>query len=624
MYREGGRYRVFSRRAAMLGAGKLVLASALAGRLYYLQVLESDRYVTLAEENRINLRLIQPSRGSIVDRHGTPMARNRENYRVVVIPEQTLDIRETLDRISLIVPVGATEIRRVLHEMKRKRSFVPVTVRENLSWEEVARLEVNAPDLPGVLIDVGQSRDYPLGAAAAHVIGYVAAVTEKELTEDPLLQLPDFRIGKSGIEKIYDLALRGKAGSSQMEVNSVGRVVRELSREEGKAGHQVALTLDSGVQEFANKRLKGLSGAVVAMNVYTGEVLLMVSTPGFDPNEFVTGLSEKNWQKLLSNRRAPLTNKCIAGQYAPGSTYKMIVAIAALEAGLVTPEQKVFCKGHIELGGDRFHCWKREGHGHVGLHEAIQKSCDIYFYELSRRCGINRISEMARRFGLGQALIGDLAGEQRGLVPDPDWKRATFGAAWQGGETLITGIGQGYVLATPLQLAVMMSRMVNGGDEVLPHLTREAVLPEGVDVRPKENFKSLGIRQATLAHIRRAMAAVTNVPGGTAYGARIRSAKVAMGGKTGTSQVRRISERERKEGVRKNKNRPWKERDHALFVGFAPVNAPKYAISVIVEHGGSGSSAAAPIARDILREIQRRDVSKAARAKETPESRGTS
>ncbi|PCJ58902.1 MAG: penicillin-binding protein 2 [Rhodospirillaceae bacterium] len=620
MYREGGRYRVFSRRAAMLAGGKLVLASALVGRLYYLQVIESDRYVTLAEENRINLRLIQPSRGSIVDRHGTPMARNRENYRVVVIPEQTLDIRAVLDRIGLIVPIGATEIRRVLHEMKRKRSFVPVTVRENLSWEEVARLEVNAPDLPGVLIDVGQSRYYPLGAAAAHVIGYVAAVTEKELTEDPLLQLPDFRIGKSGIEKNYDLALRGKAGSSQMEVNSVGRVVRELSREEGKSGYQVALTLDSGVQAFAGKRFGELSGAAVAMNVYTGEVLLMVSTPGFDPNEFVTGLSEKNWQKLLSNRRAPLTNKCIAGQYAPGSTYKMIVATAALEAGLVTPEKKVFCKGYIELGGDRFHCWKRKGHGHVGLHEAIQKSCDVYFYEIARRCGINRISEMARRFGLGQTLIEDLAGEQRGLVPDPDWKRATFGAAWQGGETLITGIGQGYVLATPLQLAVMISRMVNGGDEVFPHLTKEAVLPEGIGVRPKENFKSLGIRQATLAHIRSAMAAVINVPGGTAYGARIRSAKMAMGGKTGTSQVRRISERERKEGVRKNKNRPWRERDHALFVGFAPVNAPKYAVSVIVEHGGSGSSAAAPIARDILREIQRRDVPKAARAKGTPES----
>jgi len=624
MYREGGRYRVFSRRAAMLAGGKLVLASALVGRLYYLQVLESDRYVTLAEENRINLRLIQPSRGSIVDRHGTPMARNRENYRVVVIPEQTLDIRAVLDQIGLIVPIGATEIRRVLHEMKRKRSFVPVTIRENLSWEEVARLEVNAPDLPGVLIDVGQSRYYPLGAAAAHVIGYVAAVTEKELTEDPLLQLPDFRIGKSGIEKNYDLALRGKAGSSQMEVNSVGRVVRELSREEGKSGYQVALTLDSGVQAFAGKRLEGLSGAAVAMNVYTGEVLLMVSTPGFDPNEFVTGLSEKKWQKLLSNRRAPLTNKCIAGQYAPGSTYKMIVATAALEAGLVTPDKKVFCKGYIELGGDRFHCWKRKGHGHVGLHEAIQKSCDVYFYEISRRCGINRISEMARRFGLGQALIGDLAGEKRGLVPDPDWKRATFGAAWQGGETLITGIGQGYVLATPLQLAVMISRMVNGGDEVFPHLTKEAVLPEGIGERPKEKFKSLGIRQATLAHIRSAMAAVTNVPGGTAYGARIRGAEMAMGGKTGTSQVRRISTRERKEGVRKNKNRPWRERDHALFVGFAPVNAPKYAVSVIVEHGGSGSSAAAPIARDILLEIQRRDVPKAARAKGTPESWVTS
>lgn len=613
MYREGDRYRVFSRRAAILAGGKMALVSALVGRLYYLQVLESDRYVTLAEENRINLRLIQPSRGPIVDRNGTAIARNRKNYRVVMVPEQTLDIEETLDRLGAILPIGAAERRRILHEMKRKRGFVPVMVRENLDWEEVSRVEVNTPDLPGVLIDVGQSRHYPLGAAAAHVIGYVAAVTEKELTDDPLLQLPDFRIGKSGIEKIYDLALRGKAGSSQMEVNAVGRVVRELSREEGKPGHRVALTLDSDLQKFASKRFERKSGGCVAMDVHTGEVLLMISTPAFDPNAFVTGLSEESWKNLLSDRRAPLTNKCIAGQYAPGSTYKMMVAAAGLEAGLVSQQKKVFCKGYVELGGDRFHCWKREGHGRVGLHEAIQQSCDVYFYELSRRCGIERMAEMSRRFGLGQSLIPDLAGEQIGLVPDPDWKMATFGAPWQGGETLVTGIGQGYALATPLQLAVMTSRLVNGGYEVFPHLTQELVQPESVADRPPATFKPLGIRQSTLLRIRQAMIAVTSEPKGTAFGARIRDKAMAMGGKTGTSQVMRISDRERKEGVLKNRDRPWQERDHALFVGFAPLSAPKYAISVIVEHGGSGSAAAAPIARDLLLAIQRRQPSKAAR-----------
>lgn len=608
MYREGDRYRVFSRRAAILAGGKMALATVLVGRLYYLQVLESDRYVTLAEENRINLRLIQPPRGQIVDRHGTPLARNRENYRVVVIPEQAHDIEAILDQLGLIFPIGDAERRRIFHEMKRKRSFVPVTVRENLNWEDVSRIEINTPDLPGVLIDVGQSRDYPLGMAAAHVVGYVAAVTEKDLTDDPLLQLPDFRIGKNGIEKIYDLALRGKAGSSQMEVNAVGRVVRELSREEGESGHQVALTLDSDIQKFASKRFEGKSGGSVAMNVHTGEVLLMVSTPGFDPNEFVTGLSEESWKNLLADHRAPLTNKCIAGQYAPGSTYKMIVATAALEAGLVTHEQKIFCKGYIELGGDRFHCWERQGHGHVTLRQAIQQSCDVYFYELSRRCGIDRIAEMARRFGLGQALIEDLAGERAGLVPDPAWKMKTLGTAWQGGETLVTGIGQGYALATPLQLAVMTARLVNGGYEVFPHLTQAAFLPEGTAPRPKEGFKPLGVRQTTLAYIRGAMSAVTNEPGGTAYGARIRNAPMAMGGKTGTSQVMRISAKERKDGVLKNKDRPWKQRDHALFVGFAPVEAPKYAVSVIVEHGGSGSAAAAPIARDILLRLQRQEA----------------
>lgn len=608
MYREGDRYRMFSRRAAILAGGKLTLATALIGRMYYLQVLESDRYTTLAEENRINLRLIQPHRGPIVDRFGVPLAENRKNYRVVVIPERTVDIEATLDRLSLILPIGAGERRRIFHEVKRKRGFVPVTVRENLSWEEVSRVEVNTPDLPGVRIDVGQSRYYPLADSAAHTVGYVAVVTEDELTEDPLLQLPDFRVGKNGVEKIYDLALRGKAGNSQMEVNAVGRVVRELSREEGKPGHQVALTLDSKLQKFASKRFAHKSGSAVAMNVHNGELLMMLSTPGFNPNEFVTGLSEETWKHLLSDRRAPLTNKSIAGQYAPGSTYKMIVAIAALEAGLITPEHQVFCEGYVELGRDRFHCWKEKGHGRVGLFEAIQRSCDVYFYDLARRCGIDRIAKMARRFGLGKALIEDLPGERPGLVPDPDWKMANLGSPWQGGETLVTGIGQGYVLTTPLQLAVMTARLVNGGYGVLPHLTKEVVQPQGIQTRPDIAFESLGIRQTTLSFIREAMIAVTNAPGGTAYGSRIRNAHMAMGGKTGTSQVMRITQREREEGMhKKNRERPWQERDHALFVGFAPVSAPKYAVSVIVEHGGSGSSAAAPIARDILLEIQRRD-----------------
>ncbi|MEW5704233.1 MAG: penicillin-binding protein 2 [Pseudomonadota bacterium] len=607
MYREGDRYRVFSRRTVLLAGGKLVLATILVGRMYYLQVLESSRYKTLADENRISLRLIQPPRGSIVDRFGNPLAENRKNYRVVVIPEQTVDIEATLGRLDRILPIGTAERRRVFHEMRRQRGFIPVVVRENLNWDEVSRVEVNMPDLPGVLITVGQSRYYPLGASAAHVIGYVAAVAEGERTEDPLLQLPDFRIGKSGIEKIYDLDLRGKAGNSRVEVNAFGRVVRELSLEEGKSGHQVTLTLDSYLQDFTNKQFDHQSGAAVAMDIHSGEVLLMSSTPGFDPNEFVVGLSEESWNRLLGDRQAPLTNKCIAGQYAPGSTYKMIVAIAALEAGLVMPEQRVFCQGHIDLGRYRFHCWKPKGHGHVGLVEAIQQSCDVYFYELARRCGIDRISEMARRFGFGKVLIKDLPGERAGLVPDPEWKRAAFGTPWQGGETLITGIGQGYVLATPLQLAVMMARLVNGGYEVFPHVTKAIASARGSAARLATALSSLGIGQNTLSLVREGMVAVTNEPGGTAYGSRISNKAMAMGGKTGTSQVMRITKRERDEGIPKNADRPWHERDHALFVGFAPIAAPRYAVAVLVEHGGSGSAVAAPIARDILLAIQQRN-----------------
>ena len=608
MHQEGDRYKLFSRRSAMLAGGKLVLVSALVGRMYYLQVVESERYATLADENRINLRLLPPPRGRIVDRFGRPLAVNRQNYRVILVSEDTRgNVEATLLALGAIVPIGEKERRRILREVKRKRNFVPVTVRENLTWEEVARIEVNAPDLPGIMIDVGQTRHYPFGQEVAPVLGYVGAVSEDEITGDPLLQLPGFRIGKAGVERTYDLALRGTGGSSQVEVNALGRVIQELERQEGQPGTEIVLTIDLDLQRMVSRRLQGKSAAAVVLDVHTGDVLAMASTPGFDPNAFNKGLSTGEWKALSSNPRAPLINKAVGGQYAPGSTFKMIVALAGLEKGAITAGSRIFCKGFFELGDAKFHCWKRGGHGWLDLTQGITQSCDVYFYEVARRTGIDRIAAMARRLGLGTTLGLDLPGERAGLVPTRDWKLATIGAPWQKGETVLSGIGQGFLLATPLQLAVMMARIVNGGFAVTPHLTRDLVTAEGSTPRPAHAHDSLGLPPQHLKALRRAMNRVVNHATGTANNARIEEAGLEMGGKSGTVQVRRITRIEREQGVRKNEELPWEKRDHALFVAFAPVPEPRYAVAVVVEHGGGGSKVAGPIARDILIHAQRRD-----------------
>jgi len=615
MIRDQDRYKLFTRRAILLGGGKLALFSTLAARMYYLQVVESERYHTLAEDNRINLRLLAPPRGRILDRHGVEIAANQQNYRLIIVTELIPDIAATLDRIDRIVSLGDHDRRRVMREMRRKRGFVPVTVRENLDWEEVARIEVNAHNLPGVHIEAGQTRFYPYNESAAHLIGYVGAVSAREQTGDPLLELPSFRIGKNGIERAHEERLRGRAGYSEVEVNALGRVIRELSRREGQPGDEVRLSVDMELQNLAHKRLEGKSGAVVVMDIHSGETLVLASTPGFDPNAFNKGISRDYWQELMANERAPLTNKAITGQYAPGSTFKPIVAMAALEAGIITPEHSTFCNGHVQLGNVRFHCWKRRGHGRLDLEGALQQSCDIFFYDISKRVGVDRISAMARKFGLGNKLGIELPGEKPGVMPTKNWKLARIGKPWKLGETLVTSIGQGFVLTTPLQLAVMTARIANGGHAVIPklsYLPSDEAGPIPSDDVGGENgalpsFAPIAVSATALDAIRRGMYAVSNSPRGTAYRTRIREKDMEIAGKTGTSQVRRITLAERDRGVRKNKDLPWRERDHALFIAYAPAHAPKYAITVIVEHGGGGSKAAAPIAHDVMLATLKRD-----------------
>jgi penicillin-binding protein 2 len=604
MRRDADRQKLFARRAVMLAGGKALLLSALAGRMYYLQVIEAPRYATLADENRINLRLLPPPRGRILDRHGRLLAGNERTYRVTIVAEQARSVEATLDALGLLVDISPADRERILREVRRKRSFVPVTILENLDWEAVARIEVNAPALPGVAIDEGQNRHYPYGEDFAHVLGYVAAVSESDLTGEPLLQLPGFRIGKAGIERTQDLVLRGSGGRSEVEVNAFGRVIRELSRREGEPGADLTVTLDLDLQRLALARLQGESGAIVVMDIHGGDVLALASNPSYDPNAFARGLTREKWRELITNPRAPLSNKAIAGLYAPGSTFKIAVALAGLEKGVITTGTPVFCGGSIRLGDSRFHCWKRGGHGTVSLREGIVQSCDVYFYEVARRLGVDAIAEMARRLGFGATLGLDLPDEKAGLIPTRAWKRATLGQPWHQGETLITGIGQGFVLSTPLQLAVMTARVANGGYGVTPRLVRAAPDPGG----GAEQFPDLGISASHLRPVLDAMDRVVNAGNGTARSSAIREPGFEMAGKTGTSQVRRITAAERARGVWRNEDLPWERRDHALFVGYAPVHAPRYAVAVIIEHGGGGSKAAAPVARDMLLAAQKLDA----------------
>ncbi len=611
MPRETLRQKLLGRRAAILAGGQIALVGALAGRLYQLQVFDRDRYRVMADENRINLRLLVPPRGRILDRFSVSLADSRQNYRVVIVPEQTSDINATIDAIATLIEVSDVDRKRALRDAKRKHAFVPVVVRSNLTWSEMARIEVAVPELPGVSIDQGLIRSYPYGPSMAHVLGYVAAVSEKELTGDPLLELPDFRIGKAGIEKSEDLVLRGSAGTSQIEVNAYGRVVREISRNEGQPGQDVVIALDAAMQDFVTKRCSHeQSVSCVLLDALTGDVIALVSSPSYDPTLFSTGLTQAAWQELSTDPRNPLSDKAIGGLYPPGSTFKPVVALAALESGAITPDTAVNCPGYLELGDATFHCWQKGGHGTVRLHDAIKKSCDVFFYETARRAGIDRIAAMARRFGFGEPLGLDISGERAGLIPDRDWKLATTGVPWQQGETLISGIGQGSVLATPLQIATMAARLVTGR-AIEPRLVRkQGLLPAGGD-RKITAFPAVGVSQHSLALVLDGMTAVVNEEGGTAYAARIKDAGFAMGGKSGTSQVRHISQYERDHGLRKEDEIPWKERDHALFVAFAPVGAPRYVCAVVVEHGGveggGGSAVAAPIVRDVLLAVQKRD-----------------
>jgi penicillin-binding protein 2 len=592
---EERRRSVFTRRALALGGLQLAAFGVLGARLHQLQVREGPRYATLSDENRLSVRLLPPPRGRILDREGRVVAGNDLNWRAVLTAEQAVDVQATLETFSRIVPLSEAERARIERDVRRRRRFVPVLVREFLSWEEMAAIELNAPDLPGISVDVGSARVFPEAEHLAHIVGYVAPPAEGETENDPLLMLPGIRVGRAGIERHHDRVLRGRAGTVQLEVNVLGRVIRELDRQEGVPGADVQISIDAEFQRMVRAKCEIGTSAVV-LDARNGEVLAMATQPSFDPNIFSAGVSAEQWREWTRSRATPLINKVTNGLYAPGSTFKMIVALAAFEARVATHGETVFCPGHMDLGDTRFHCHNRYGHGWVDARTAIKVSCDVYFYEMARRTGMDRIAAMARRFGLGVPLDIELPGARAGLVPTRAWRQSR-GHVWNLGDTLVHGIGQGFYQITPLALATMTARLATGR-AVQPHLTR-AIGGQPVQGTRAEDWPSLGIPERDLRLMRDAMWAVVNEQGGTARNSRLPPGMGQMAGKTGTTQVRRISREQRERGFNAA-TLPREFRPHALFVAYTPHDAPRFAIAVVVEHGLSGSGAAAPLARDIL------------------------
>jgi penicillin-binding protein 2 len=613
---------VFDRRlfiAAGLGG---TIWAGLVARLFQLQYLERERYEKLAAANHIKLVMAPPERGQILDRFGRPLASQRQAGRVSVVPEQLSDPVATLAQISRLIDLPDARAQRILDEIRNARrrnaAFLPVTVAQELTYEDFSRMQVHAAEMPGVDVQMASTRSYPRGRDFAHVIGYVARASAADLerltdrlgpedrrTYQEMFRHPDMRTGRQGMERFAEDWLRGRPGRRRVVANAHGRPLWEPEQDPRQAavpGRDLFVTIDAELQRIAIERFEGESGAAVLMEIATGDVLAMVSTPAFDPNSFVNGISGADFALLRDDPRAPLYPRAHGGVYPPGSTFKMVVATAALEAGVVKPTDRVRCPGHYRFGNRTWHCWKRGGHGSMDMHEGIKQSCDVYFYEIARRTGVRKIAEVSHKFGFGEAFVLGMTGGRAGLVPDPDWKQRVRGEPWFEGETLNFGIGQGQLGTTPLQLALMTARIASGG---------AALRPRMIGLGPETDDATLDgpLDPAIIEIQKRGMYGVTSEGGGTA----VRSGDLGLGGprmagKTGTAQVRRITAAERAAGrVRGGEDIARELRDHALFVGYAPADAPKYAVSVIVEHGEGGSRTAAPVARDIMAAALRLD-----------------
>lgn len=586
----------FTRRALLLGTAQLGIFAAIGARLYDLQVSQHGKYATMAKANSISERLTAPRRGLIIDRFGTILAGNQQHWRASFMQALAPDPHAVLANFERLVPLTDEEKARIQADLADRPGYIPVMLKDYLDWPDMAALEVNTPDLPGVIVEVGSSRFYPAGPVLAHAIGYVARPNQREAENDPALALPGMRIGRSGVELVNDLALRGTPGFVQSETNVRGEVVRVVDRDNGTLGQTVTTTLDSGMQALAMQRFGTDTGAAVVLDATNGEILTMVSTPSFDPSLFDKGVPDTVWRQWVTDPQRPLQNKATSGLFAPGSTFKPTVALAALKAGALTPDTVLDCPGFLKLGDHTFWCDNHTAHGNITVTTALQVSCDVFFYKTALRTGIDLISEMATKLGLGTDLQTDVPGVATGLVPSHDWATSR-GIHWVEGDTVVQGIGQGYTMLTPISMATAVARIATGRI-VNPHITKRVGDDPQINLDPPDGAL-LDVDEQHLTVVRQGMFEVVNTPAGTAYAARLTLPGVQMAGKTGTAQVHNDTAAESVRNFNDN-SMPWAERPNALFIAFAPVDQPRYAASVVVEHGLWGAQSAAPIAHDLM------------------------
>ena len=596
-----------NRRMFITGSLKFFVMVGIISRLFFLQVKENKKYLTLSDKNRIREWKLPPVRGEFHDYFGNVIAGNFEAYQLHVIPEQVEDFRYVIFRLKDLLELSNKEFNKILKKKREIKPWETLVVSDNLSWNKFSKINNHLYDLNGVKPVISISRNYPLKENFTHLIGYVSQANQNDIEKTEAIKknfVPGLKVGKTGLEKSFEDKLIGTNDIERYEVNAYGRRISQLEFQKGKKGKTIRLTIDTQVQKLANKLLKDKAGSICVMDIYTGAVIAMHSSPSFDPNLFVFGISQDEWQLIRNNPMKPLVNKTLQGNYSPGSTIKPIVALSALENGIINTNFTVKCTGKTEMYGQTYHCWKKKGHGFVSLRNAMKQSCDTYFYEIARKLGVDKLSKTAKKFGLGEKVFGDLFEiEKSGLIPNTQWKKNALGQGWLLGETIITGIGQGYIQTTPIQLCLMTAQIANGGYKIYPQIVVEETLKE----QPIDKFYPLYENQKNIKIIQDAMFGSTNEVLGTSYRSRIDDPKYQFAGKTGTSQVKKITEEERELEL-KTFEIPYEQRDHALYVAYGPYKNPRYALSIIVEHGGNGSTTAAPMAKELFKLIIDRDV----------------
>jgi len=623
-----------NRRMFIISAAKAVVFTGIVARLFSLQINENTKYLTLSDKNRLREWRLPPVRGQFLDYFGNVIAGNLKVYQLHVVPEQVENFKYLMLRLKDILKLNDKEFSKIIKNKNSQKPWETLIISENLSWEQFSKINFYLHELVGAKPVLSVARNYPFNKTFTHVLGYVAEASENDLLNNEIIKnnyVPGLRVGKIGLEKSFENDLLGTNGVQRYEVNAYGKRINQLDHMEGSKGKNITLTLDTEVQKLSNELLAEKSGSISVMNIYTGEIIAMHSSPSFNPNLFLYGISTKDWKKIREDPLKPLLNKTVSGLYSPGSTIKPLVALSALENDVITPNQKVRCTGKMEMYGHTYHCWKEKGHGIMDLRNGIKQSCDIYFYETARKLGVDRLNLTALKFGLGNTVLkGTLANEKKGLVPSTKWKKDNLGQGWVLGETLITGIGQGYIQTTPLQLCLMTAQLANGGFEIYPRITvdknqeslenikykmiqnalKQKDKQYASPIRKVEEFLNIGSKKyqplyrnpENVKFVLEAMFGSANEVMGTSYSSRIEDPKYQFAGKTGTSQVKKITEQARELDLHISQI-PYEERDHALYIAFGPYNNPTYAVSIIVEHGGSGSSAAAPIAKKLFKLI---------------------